>query len=119
MRNSQVLLCVSLLLCGLAAECFGYTVMPKDKRGWTLNSAGYLLGPHAHRTLNDKGGMPGKRELVDELFKSGSDLLGTQQHPLDDNAVQTVLEFLEYLRLKEIGALDHLALLMSEEPTLT
>nr|P47214.1 RecName: Full=Galanin [Amia calva]AAB32703.1 galanin [Amia calva=bowfins, stomachs, Peptide, 29 aa] [Amia calva] len=28
--------------------------------GWTLNSAGYLLGPHAvdnHRSLNDKHGL--------------------------------------------------------------
>ncbi|XP_044133463.1 galanin peptides-like [Bufo gargarizans] len=91
--------------------------MPKDKRGWTLNSAGYLLGPHAHRTLNDKGGIAGKREVVDELFKSGRDIYGIQQNSLDDSTVQTVLEFLAYLRLKEIGALDHLALLISEEST--
>ncbi|KAM3923394.1 galanin peptides-like [Leptodactylus fuscus] len=119
MRNSQALLCVSFLLCGLATECIGYTIMPKDKRGWTLNSAGYLLGPHAHRTLSDKTGIPGKRELVDELFKSGRDIFGTQQHLMDDSTVQTVLEFLAYLRLKEIGALDHLALLISEEPAQT
>ncbi|XP_069804941.1 galanin peptides-like [Dendropsophus ebraccatus] len=119
MHNSRTLLCVSLLLCGLAAECFSYTIMPKDKRGWTLNSAGYLLGPHAHRTLNDKGGITGKREVVDELFKSGRDIFGAQQHSLDDSTVQTVLEFLAYLRLKETGALDHLAMLISEEPTQT
>ncbi|KAG8567905.1 hypothetical protein GDO81_013827 [Engystomops pustulosus] len=119
MRNSPALLCVSFLLCGLAADCFSYTVMPKDKRGWTLNSAGYLLGPHAHRTLNDKGVIPGKRELVDELFKSGRDIFGSQQHSLDDSTMQTVLEFLTYLRLKEIGALDHLGLLISEESTQT
>ncbi|KAM4014889.1 galanin peptides-like isoform 1-T2 [Anomaloglossus baeobatrachus] len=119
MRTSQALLCVSFLLCGFAAQCFGYSIMPKDKRGWTLNSAGYLLGPHAHRTLNDKGGMTGKREIADELFKSGRDIFGTPQHSLDDSTVQTVLEFLTYLHLKEIGALDHLPLLVSEESTQT
>ncbi|XP_075694950.1 galanin peptides-like [Rhinoderma darwinii] len=119
MRVSQALLCVSFLLCGLAAECFGYAIMPKDKRGWTLNSAGYLLGPHAHRTLNDKGEMAGKREIVDELFKSGRDIFGTQQHSFDDSTEQTVLEFLAYLRLKEIGALDHLSLSISDESTQT
>ncbi|XP_063797724.1 galanin peptides-like [Pseudophryne corroboree] len=117
MRNTQALLCVSFLLCGLAAECFGYSLMPKDKRGWTLNSAGYLLGPHAHRTLTDKGGMAGKREIVEDLYKPGRDMFGPQQQSLDNNTVQTVLEFLAYLRLKETGALDHLALLISEEST--
>ncbi|NXP76473.1 GALA protein, partial [Ramphastos sulfuratus] len=41
----------------------------KEKRGWTLNSAGYLLGPHAvdnHRSLNEKHGLAGKRELQPE-----------------------------------------------------
>ncbi|XP_056397633.1 galanin peptides-like [Hyla sarda] len=116
MRNSQTLLCVLLLLCGLA-ECLSYTITPNDKRGWTLNSAGYLLGPHAHRTLNEKGEMPGKRELTEELFKSGKDLFGMQQNSLDDSTIQIVLEFLGYLRMKEMGAFDHLALLMSEETT--
>ncbi|EPY89294.1 galanin peptides preproprotein [Camelus ferus] len=40
--------------------------MEKEKRGWTLNSAGYLLGPHAidnHRSFQDKHGLAGKREL--------------------------------------------------------
>ncbi|CAH2319112.1 galanin peptides-like [Pelobates cultripes] len=117
MRNSWVLLCVSLIVCGLVTECFGYTLMPKDKRGWTLNSAGYLLGPHAHRTLADKGGLPGKREIVEDMYKSGRDAYVSQLHSLDENTIQTVLEFLSYLRLKEVGALDHLAVLISEEST--
>ncbi|NWI38724.1 GALA protein, partial [Chaetorhynchus papuensis] len=48
----------------------------KDKRGWTLNSAGYLLGPHAvdnHRSFNDKHGFTGKREIPpDEDIKAGN-----------------------------------------------
>ncbi|NWI04606.1 GALA protein, partial [Tichodroma muraria] len=48
----------------------------KDKRGWTLNSAGYLLGPHAvdnHRSFNDKHGFTGKRETPpDEDIKAGN-----------------------------------------------
>ncbi|KFW04619.1 GALA protein, partial [Oceanites oceanicus] len=80
----------------------------KEKRGWTLNSAGYLLGPHAvdnHRSFNDKHGFTGKREIQpDEDIKAGN--LG---RPLaDENIVRTVIEFLTYLHLKEVGALDKL-----------
>uniref|UniRef100_A0A8V1A4G3 Galanin peptides n=1 Tax=Gallus gallus TaxID=9031 RepID=A0A8V1A4G3_CHICK len=88
------------------------TVVPqlkaKEKRGWTLNSAGYLLGPHAvdnHRSFNDKHGFTGKREIQpDEDIKAGN--LG---RPLaDENIVRTVIEFLTYLHLKEAGALENL-----------
>uniref|UniRef100_A0A8V1A4G8 Galanin peptides n=1 Tax=Gallus gallus TaxID=9031 RepID=A0A8V1A4G8_CHICK len=80
----------------------------KEKRGWTLNSAGYLLGPHAvdnHRSFNDKHGFTGKREIQpDEDIKAGN--LG---RPLaDENIVRTVIEFLTYLHLKEAGALENL-----------
>ncbi|NWH73047.1 GALA protein, partial [Piaya cayana] len=72
----------------------------KEKRGWTLNSAGYLLGPYAvdnHRSFNDKHGLTGKREIQpDEDMKAGK--LGG---PLaDENIVRTVNEFLTYLHLK-------------------
>ncbi|OXB70507.1 UNVERIFIED_CONTAM: hypothetical protein H355_005369, partial [Colinus virginianus] len=104
----------------------------KEKRGWTLNSAGYLLGPRRidhllmikempiargreeapgayavdnHRSFNDKHGFTGKREIQpDEDMKAGN--LG---RPLaDENIVRTVIEFLTYLHLKEMGALDNL-----------
>lgn len=80
-----------------------------------MNSAGYLLGPHAHRTLADKGNLPGKRELVEDMYKSGRDGYVSQFHSLDENTIQTVLEFLSYLRLKEVGALDHLAVLITDD----
>ncbi|NWR62986.1 GALA protein, partial [Bucorvus abyssinicus] len=50
----------------------------KEKRGWTLNSAGYLLGPHAvdnHRSFNDKHAFTGKREIQpDEDTKAGNEI---------------------------------------------
>ncbi|XP_053547024.1 galanin peptides [Bombina bombina] len=117
MKNSQVLLCFSLILCGLVTECFGYTLMPKDKRGWTLNSAGYLLGPHAHRTLTDKVGTAGKRETEEDMYKPAREVYSNQLYSLDENTIQTVLDFLSYLRLKELGGLDHNGMLISEEST--
>ncbi|XP_069462522.1 galanin peptides-like isoform X2 [Ambystoma mexicanum] len=115
MKNTKALLCVSLVLCGLVTECFGFTLMPKDKRGWTLNSAGYLLGPHAHRTLTDKGGPSGKREALDDQHKPGVDFYNSQFHSVDEDTLQMVLEFLSFLRLKELGVLDHLSLPISSE----
>ncbi|XP_036282865.1 galanin peptides isoform X2 [Pipistrellus kuhlii] len=67
MSPGGALLLASLLLAALPAAR-GSPV--KEKRGWTLNSAGYLLGPHAvdnHRSFNDKhGGLAGKRDLRPE-----------------------------------------------------
>uniref|UniRef100_A0A4W4EL64 Galanin domain-containing protein n=1 Tax=Electrophorus electricus TaxID=8005 RepID=A0A4W4EL64_ELEEL len=48
MSMSCILLCVCL--CVLSAQLRTHGMGP-EKRGWTLNSAGYLLGPYAHRTL--------------------------------------------------------------------
>uniref|UniRef100_A0A8C4WGC9 Galanin domain-containing protein n=1 Tax=Gopherus evgoodei TaxID=1825980 RepID=A0A8C4WGC9_9SAUR len=64
--GTPAVLCISLILWGLLGECAGIPLMLKDKRGWTLNSAGYLLGPHAHRPLMDKGALAGKREAAEE-----------------------------------------------------
>ncbi|XP_041132763.1 galanin peptides-like isoform X2 [Polyodon spathula] len=106
-------LCISLVLCSTLSETFGRVLSAKEKRGWTLNSAGYLLGPHAvdnHRSLSDKHGLPGKREQqIDDDIKSGALRIA------DENVIRTVMDFLSYLRLKEIGALDDLP--TSEEGT--
>ncbi|KAG8434142.1 hypothetical protein GDO86_012494 [Hymenochirus boettgeri] len=117
MKNSWFLLCTSLIFCGLVAECFSYALMPKDKRGWTLNSAGYLLGPHAHRIPTDKTNIAGKRDTMEDTLKPGKDTYGIQFHSLDDNTVATILEFISYLRLKELGALEHLPMFIPEDPT--
>uniref|UniRef100_A0A9J7X4M4 Galanin peptides n=1 Tax=Cyprinus carpio carpio TaxID=630221 RepID=A0A9J7X4M4_CYPCA len=86
----------------------------KEKRGWTLNSAGYLLGPHAidsHRSLSDKHGVAGKREMpIEDDFKTAALRIA------DEDIVHTIIDFLSYLKLKEIGALDSLpSSLTSEE----
>ncbi|XP_042641082.1 galanin peptides [Tyto alba] len=106
MQRCASFLFLSLILFAALSEAFGLVFSAKEKRGWTLNSAGYLLGPHAvdnHRSFNDKHGFTGKREIQpDEDIKTGN--LG---RPLaNENIVRTVIEFLTYLHLKEMGALD-------------
>ncbi|XP_067875997.1 galanin peptides-like [Heterodontus francisci] len=118
MYKGRTLICMSLILCGLVTECFGLVIMPKDKRGWTLNSAGYLLGPHAangHRSLTDKGGLAGKRDTFDDNYKSLSASFSNPLNSLDENALQTLIEFLTYLRLRESGLLDNSAVPFSAE----
>uniref|UniRef100_A0A8C9PCN4 Galanin peptides n=1 Tax=Spermophilus dauricus TaxID=99837 RepID=A0A8C9PCN4_SPEDA len=82
---------------------------PRTSSGWTLNSAGYLLGPHAidtHRSLSDKHGLAGKRELQpEEEAKPGS----LDRSLPESNIVRTLIEFLTFLHLKEAGALHSLA----------
>ncbi|XP_067151599.1 galanin peptides isoform X2 [Apteryx mantelli] len=130
MQRGTSFLFLSLILCAALSETFGLVLSAKEKRGWTLNSAGYLLGPRRidqlllikempiargreeapgeldnHRSFNDKHGFTGKREIQpDEDIKAGN--LG---RPLaDENIVRTVIEFLTYLHLKEAGAFDNL-----------
>ncbi|XP_009994734.1 PREDICTED: galanin peptides [Chaetura pelagica] len=108
MQRCTSVLLLSLILSATLSETFGLVFSAKEKRGWTLNSAGYLLGPHAvdnHRSFDDKHGFTGKREIQpDEAIKAGN--LGRTL--ADENIVRTVIEFLAYLHLKEVGALDKL-----------
>ncbi|XP_010013372.1 PREDICTED: galanin peptides isoform X1 [Nestor notabilis] len=132
MQRCASFLFLSLILCVTLSETVGLVFSAKEKRGWTLNSAGYLLGPRRidqlllinemptargreeapgayavdnHRSFNDKHGFTGKREIQpEEAIKAGN--LG---RPLaDENIVRTIIEFLTYLHLKEVGALDKL-----------
>nr|UNO36737.1 galanin/GMAp prepropeptide 1A [Schizothorax richardsonii] len=68
--------CATLIVCAFLTETLGMVIAAKEKRGWTLNSAGYLLGPHAidsHRSLSDKHGQAGKREMpIEEDFKTAA-----------------------------------------------
>ncbi|XP_051979148.1 galanin peptides-like isoform X1 [Xyrauchen texanus] len=129
--------CVSLIFCAFVTETLGMVVAAKEKRGWTLNSAGYLLGPRRidhliqikdtpsargredqlgqyaidnHKSLSDKHGLAGKREMpMDEDFNAGA-------LRISDEDVVHIIDFLSYLKLKEIGALDGLpSSLTSEE----
>ncbi|XP_072445108.1 galanin peptides-like [Chiloscyllium punctatum] len=118
MYKDRTLICMSLILCGLVTESFGLVIMPKDKRGWTLNSAGYLLGPHAangHRSLNDKGGLAGKRDTFDDNYKSAVASSSNPLHSVDENILQTLIEFLSYVHQRESGLLDHSNVPLSAE----
>uniref|UniRef100_A0A8C3JM80 Galanin and GMAP prepropeptide n=1 Tax=Calidris pygmaea TaxID=425635 RepID=A0A8C3JM80_9CHAR len=103
MQRGTGVLFLSLILCATLSETFGLVFSAKEKRGWTLNSAGYLLGPRRidqlllikempiargreeapgayavdnHRSFNDKHGFTGKREIQpDEDIKAGNDIL--------------------------------------------
>ncbi|XP_055790476.1 galanin peptides-like isoform X1 [Salvelinus fontinalis] len=138
MQKSIGVVCISLIFCAALSETIGLAIAAKEKRGWTLNSAGYLLGPRridhliqikdnpsvrgreellsqygidGHRTLSDKHGLAGKRDMPrDYDFKSGSLRI------TDEDVLHNVIDFLTYMQLKEIGALDTLpSLLTSEE----
>ncbi|XP_042332798.1 galanin peptides-like isoform X3 [Sceloporus undulatus] len=121
MWSSRAMFCLSLILCGLLGECFGIALAPKDKRGWTLNSAGYLLGPpllpfyspvpkaDAHQTLPDKGGLAGKRDTMEDLYSLGQDPYGHAMHPGEDSNLQSMMDFLSYLNLRDQRAVSRLA----------
>ncbi|CAK6449550.1 unnamed protein product [Pipistrellus nathusii] len=104
MPRGGALLLASLLLAALPAAR-GSPV--KEKRGWTLNSAGYLLGPHAidsHRSFSDKhGGLAGKRDLRPEDGAGAGDF--ERLLPVGGDDVRKIMEFLTFLHLREAGAL--------------
>ncbi|XP_069824294.1 galanin peptides-like isoform X1 [Dendropsophus ebraccatus] len=141
MQKCTSLLLVCLIMCATISQTFGLVLTGKEKRGWTLNSAGYLLGPRRidhlllvkknpivmgreespgeyavdnHRSFNDKHGLAGKRELpLEEEVKSGNFFRTLSE----DNVLRTLVEFLTYLHLKESGALENLTSLTSSEET--
>ncbi|XP_042311801.1 galanin peptides isoform X2 [Sceloporus undulatus] len=115
MQRCSSLLFVSLIFCFALSETFGLVLSAKEKRGWTMNSAGYLLGPHAiDRVFNDKNGLAGKRDIQpEENIKTGS----FGRPLIDANIMHTIIEFLTYLRLKEAGALDNIPTTVSSEET--
>nr|XP_004656547.1 galanin peptides [Jaculus jaculus] len=114
MARGSALLLAWLLLAAALSDSSGLPPLAKEKRGWTLNSAGYLLGPHAidnHRSFHEKHGLAGKRELPldTEDNKPGS----FDQSVPDNSIMRTLTDFLTFLHLKETGALDSLASLPS------
>ncbi|XP_060610914.1 galanin peptides isoform X1 [Anolis sagrei] len=137
MQRWSSLLFISLIFCFALSETFGLVLSAKEKRGWTMNSAGYLLGPRRieqllkempstrgkeeppgeyaiDRVFNDKHGLAGKRDIPpEENIKAG--FFG---RPLTDaNIMHTIIEFLTYLHLKEAGALDNIPTTVSSEET--
>ncbi|KAM8893190.1 galanin peptides-like [Spinachia spinachia] len=58
-------------------------------------------GIDGHRTLGDKSGLAGKRDMgQEEDFRTGSLRIA------DGDIIHTIIDFLSYLKLKEMGALD-------------
>ncbi|KAM6158108.1 galanin peptides [Rhynchocyon petersi] len=115
-RRSALLLAALVLAAALNATP-GLGAPVSAKRGWTLNSAGYLLGPHAidnHRSFHEKHGLTGKRELqLDDDARPGS-----FDRPLPESSVvRTIMDFLTFLQLKEAGALQDLPTALSLEDT--
>ncbi|XP_061532974.1 galanin peptides isoform X2 [Phyllopteryx taeniolatus] len=106
MKRCFGLLLVSLIFCAMFCETIGMVTAAKEKRGWTLNSAGYLLGPHGidgHRILGDKPGLAGKRDMDwEENIQTGG------QRKAEEDIVHTLMDFLSYLKFKEMGALQSL-----------
>lgn len=102
MPRGGALLLASLLL----AATLGLGSPVKEKRGWTLNSAGYLLGPHAvdnHRSFHDRHSLAGKRDLQPE----DTDRAGGFDRPLPgDDRVSKMIDLLTLLHLREPGALE-------------
>ncbi|KAK2866424.1 hypothetical protein Q7C36_002480 [Tachysurus vachellii] len=101
MQMSYILLCVSLcILSSQLSQTHGMTLRGLEKRGWTLNSAGYLLGPYAHRTLTVRhGGSVGKRDSTEDF------ILPTHQPSYksvtDEPYLQALIDFFMYLRMKD------------------
>ncbi|XP_036400505.1 galanin peptides-like [Megalops cyprinoides] len=106
MQKCFGVVCVSLIFSAALSETVGFVIAAKEKRGWTLNSAGYLLGPHAidsHRTINDKHGLAGKRDLL-----MGDDFRPGALRIADENVIHTIADFLTYLKLREMETFDSL-----------
>ncbi|XP_048215719.1 galanin peptides [Perognathus longimembris pacificus] len=109
MARARALLLAALLLAAALSAAPGLGTAAKEKRGWTLNSAGYLLGPHAidnHRSFSDKHSLAGKRELHADAAEVKPGSYGRALP--ENNIVRTLLEFLTFLHLKEAGALGSL-----------
>ncbi|KAF4085673.1 hypothetical protein AMELA_G00097630 [Ameiurus melas] len=130
MHKCIVGVCITLVFCAVLTETLGMVIAAKEKRGWTLNSAGYLLGPRridhliqikeapsargreellgeygidSYRTLSDKHGLAGKRDaFMEDDIKSGALRIA------DEDIVHTIVDFLSFLKLKDMGALDSL-----------
>ncbi|XP_077788127.1 galanin peptides isoform X1 [Podarcis muralis] len=137
MQRCTCLLFASLIFCAAVSETFGLVLSAKEKRGWTVNSAGYLLGPSRvaqilkkmsrakgteeppgeraiDKVFNTQPGLAGKRDIQLE----GNTKAGILGRPLtDDNVLRMVIEFLTYLHLKEAGVLDDIPATLSSEET--
>uniref|UniRef100_A0A671PZ67 Galanin peptides-like n=1 Tax=Sinocyclocheilus anshuiensis TaxID=1608454 RepID=A0A671PZ67_9TELE len=99
MQTSCALLCISL--CVLTAHLSRIHGMTLTKKGWTLNSAGYLLGPYAHRSLNVRHRAVGKRDMWNESSSLPASLYSHLfSYSTDNSYLLSLLGHLAYLQLK-------------------
>uniref|UniRef100_A0A8C6L9B6 Galanin peptides n=1 Tax=Nothobranchius furzeri TaxID=105023 RepID=A0A8C6L9B6_NOTFU len=102
MQRCCSLFCVSLIFCATLSETIGL-VIAVNSDGWVLHT----VTPNAiggHRTLGDKAGLAGKRDMGQEDdLRTGALRIG------DEDIIHTVIDFLSYLKLKEMGALENLS----------
>ncbi|XP_026770411.2 galanin peptides-like [Pangasianodon hypophthalmus] len=108
MQMSYMLFCVSFcVLSPQLSRTHGMTLRGLEKRGWTLNSAGYLLGPYAHRTLTVRhGASVGKRDSTEDS------ILPTHQPSYrsvtDESYLHALMELFMYLRMKDDKSIEDL-----------
>ncbi|KAI7796666.1 galanin peptides-like [Triplophysa rosa] len=87
------------ILASHLSKTYSMTLRNPEKKGWTLNSAGYLLGPYAHRSLNVKHrAAVGKRDMWNDISS-----LPTYRNSYNDSYLPSLLAHLAYLQLKEMG----------------
>ncbi|XP_058012524.1 galanin peptides [Ahaetulla prasina] len=135
MQRHPGLLFVGLIFCAALSETFGLVLSAKEKRGWTMNSAGYLLGPRRiEQLLKEMPNARGREEppgeyAIDRIFSVKHGLAGKRDINLEENVkadtstrlltynniMRTIIEFLAYLHLKEAGALDNIVTTVSSE----
>ncbi|XDV44366.1 hypothetical protein PO909_012659 [Leuciscus waleckii] len=97
MQTNCALLCISL--CVLTAHLSRIHGMTLTKKGWTLHSAGYLLGPYAHRSLNVRHRAMGKKDMWDESSSvPTSSYSPIFSYSIDDSYLHSLLGHLAYLR---------------------
>ncbi|XP_067286384.1 galanin peptides-like isoform X2 [Pseudorasbora parva] len=95
MQKNCALLCISLcVFTAHLSRIHGMTLTNPEKKGWTLHSAGYLLGPYAHRTLRHRA--TGKRDISNESSSVPTPSFNYYY-------LLSRLGHLAYLRLKEMG----------------
>ncbi|KAI4871575.1 hypothetical protein NFI96_033267 [Prochilodus magdalenae] len=118
MQMSFTLLCVSLwVLSAQLSKTHSLAHKGPEKRGWTLNSAGYLLGPYAQRTLTVRhGGGVGKRNRWEE---SSIQLQPSHQPSYrsltDETYLHSLMDLLIDLRMKENGMTEENSVILDND----
>nr|XP_055031406.1 galanin peptides-like [Misgurnus anguillicaudatus]XP_055031407.1 galanin peptides-like [Misgurnus anguillicaudatus] len=103
MQTGFALLCVTLcIFTAHLSRTYGMTLMNPEKRGWTLNSAGYLLGPYAQGSLNVRHrATVGRRDILNEISS-----LPMYQTSNDDLYLLSLLANLANLHSKEMAVTE-------------